>query len=305
MKFNMCLICTLVVALLVVGCGKPLAPEVITASKSVTDSSGIVDRQKQELKFTTKFYDAVDKWVAFDIEKDSTYIAGFIYIDVEAGFTFQFETFFAITDKGLEKGKMDSNIVFKLRLSENTADVAILSDREIEQLGLPKIPDWLKYYKGNENSYLVGMGYSYNHIGASHKAIEPLLKVYNKEPHFEGLEFELAYAYNATESFDKAIDVLNKAIKNNPKNFWFYRELGFSLIKQDKFNDAENAYLKGIELSTEKAQQAEMAHNMAYSYFRIKNKPKFEEWAKLTRKYADEDSQLYHNINLFEKSWDK
>jgi tetratricopeptide (TPR) repeat protein len=275
----------------------------ITASQPVADAGG----QKQELKFNTRFYDAVDKWIAFDKKESSTYVAGFLYIDEEAGFTFHFDTYFIITNNGLEKQTIDFADILKIRLSENTADVAVLSDKEIEQLGLPKVPDWLKHYKKNENenSYLVGMGYSYNHVGASHKAIEPLLKVYNKEPHFERVEFELAYAYNATEDFDKAIDVLNKAIKNDPKNFWFYKELGFALIHQNKLAEAEKAYLKGLEFPAEKEYLAEMANNMAYRYFLIRNKPKFEEWAKLTKKYADENSQFYNNINRFEENWDK
>ena len=41
-------------------------------------------------------------------------------------------------------------------------------------------------------------------------------------PHFEGLEFELAYAYNHLEKYEKAIPILQKALKNNPKDFYFF-----------------------------------------------------------------------------------
>jgi tetratricopeptide (TPR) repeat protein len=243
-------------------------------------------------------------------KEDSLYIAGVIYIDPQAGFTADFGVSFAITNKGLEKRDEYSDAMFKIRLyGKNIADVAILSDKEIKQLGLPKEPDWLKHYGKNAgtNLHSVKQGLFYNSVGESHKAIELLLKVYNKEPHFEGLEFELAYAYNATKDFDKAITILNKAIKNNPKNYKFYMELGFSFINQNKLADAEKTYLEAIELATKKAQesQAEMAYNMAYSYFQIRNKSKFEEWAKLTRKYAYKNSQLYNSINLIEKNWNK
>jgi predicted Zn-dependent protease len=235
-------------------------------------------------------------------------MVGFIYIDEQAGFTYNYESRFIMTNNGLEKlpSALDS-VSFKVRLSQNTANVAVLSDEEVKQLNLPEVPDWLKYYKENENenSYLVRIGFLYNSVGASHNAIEPLLKVYEKEPHFQGLEFELAYAYNATKQFDKAIPVINKAIENDPKNFWFYRELGFALKNQNKLADAEKVYLEGIKLSSDKSQKAEMAVNMAQSYFQVKDKAKFKEWAKLTKKYADKKTRIYEYIDYFEKNWDK
>jgi len=262
--------------------------------------------QSQELEFVTKYYDAVDKWVAFDKRaEDSTYTVGFIYIDAQAGFTFNYEAKFKVANDGLRKIPENRNFDAKYRLGQNTANVAILSDEEIKQLELPKEPDWLRIYKGDGNSYFVRMGFLYNSVGASHNALEPLLKVYEKEPHFEGLEFELAYAYNATQQFDKAIDVLDKAIKNEPKNFWFYRELGYSYLHQNQINSAERTYLQAMEMTTDKFQKAEMAFNMASYYFSVKNKPKFEEWAKLAKQYADTNSQYYQYINYFEGNWDK
>ncbi|MDR0983342.1 MAG: hypothetical protein LBM07_08920 [Culturomica sp.] len=279
---------------------------VIAAFTIITFSFG----QNRELKFTTPFYDAVDQWVAFDKNaKDSTYLFGFIYIDEDAGFTVDLGGRFVIENNGSRKLSEDlkQNENIKIRLGQNTANVTILSDEEINQLNLSKIPDWLKYYKEsqNENSYLVKIGLLYNSVGASHHAFKPLLEVYEKEPHFKGLEFELAYAYNATKQFDKAIIVLNKAIENDTANFWYYRELGFSLVNQNKLDEAEKVYLQGIKLSNDKLQKAEMAINMAQSYFKVKNKPKFEEWANITKEYADKDSEYYAYINYFEQNWDK
>jgi len=264
--------------------------------------------QNKGLEFTEKFYDAVDKWVAFDSRAgDSTYIVGFIYVDMQAGFTFNYESKFTITNEGFKIIPEDRKSLAKYRLGENTANIAILSDEAIKQLGLPQEPDWLKYYKEveNDNAYFVSLGLHLNAVGASHKALEPLLKVYEQDPHFKGLEFELAYAYNATQQFDKAVDVLNSAIKNDPKNFWFYRELGFSHIHQNQPDDAEKAYLQGMELTTDKSQKSEMAFNMTSYYFTHKNRPQFEKWAKLTKQYADTNSQYYQYTNYFEENWDK
>ena len=50
---------------------------------------GISQNNLTELKFDTKYFNAVDKWVAFPKkDTDSTYAYGFIYLDNQAGFTF-------------------------------------------------------------------------------------------------------------------------------------------------------------------------------------------------------------------------
>lgn len=132
-----------------------------------------------------------------------------------------------------------------------------------------------------------------------------MLKAYQKEPHYKGLEFELAFAYNALNKFDEAVPVLEKAIKNEPKNAFFHRELGYAFIHTNQVEKAEKAYRKGIEVSKRDEVKAEMAINMTQSYFKIRNRKKFDEWAKLTKKYAPDNSQFSQYIDMFEKEWDK
>ena len=65
--------------------------------------SSVCFAQHQELNFNTEFYDAVDKWIALNKEgNDTTYVVGFIYIDQQAGFTFDYESEFIVTEKGLK-----------------------------------------------------------------------------------------------------------------------------------------------------------------------------------------------------------
>lgn len=262
----------------------------------------------QDLKFDKKFTDAVDKWVVFDKNKnDSTYIYGFIYIDEQAGFTFEYSSRFKTNQKTLENLPNEIQSSIKSRLSPNTANIHILTESEIKQLNLPNQPDWLKFYKSNENtvSYYKNIGYHYNHIGASQNAIEPLLKGYAIQPHFEGLEFELAYAYNATKNHEKAIEILNNAVENDSGNFWFLRELGFAYKNLGNLEKAEETYNKGIAVSNDKNQKAEMAINMSQSYFQIRNKQKFEEWANITKQYTDKGSQFDQYIDHWRENWDK
>lgn len=261
----------------------------------------------QALKFTTAYYDAVDKWVAFDKkQEDSTYVVGFIYIDEQAGFTFDYEFRFIVTDKGLKKLSREFDHSLKSRLSPKTANVAVLTDEQIQQLQLPKQPEWLKNYKTNENevSYLVKIGYHYNHVGASKNAIKPLIAAYERDPRFEGLEFELGYAYNATKQYEKAIEVLTKAIQNDSTNSWFYRELGFAYKNINRIADAEKMYNIGISISKDDSQKGEMAVNMAQTYYQLKDKPNFEKWAKLVRRYS-KGSNFEEYVKYWEKNWDK
>lgn len=260
----------------------------------------------QELTFDTKFSDAVDKWVAFDRdENDSTYIFGFIYIDEQAGFTFDYGSRFKINSNSLEKIPNEIEGSLKSRLSPNTANVHLLSENEMKQLNLPNQPDWLQFYKTNENtvSYYKNIGFHYNAVGASKNAIEPLLKAYKIEPHYDGLEFELAYAYNATKNYDKAIEILNKAIKNDANNFWFLRELGFAYKNLGNLEKAEEIYKKGISISSDKNQKAEMAVNMTQSFFLVKNKQKFDEWSKITKQYTEKGSTFDQYVDYWSNNW--
>jgi tetratricopeptide (TPR) repeat protein len=261
------------------------------------------------LKFDTKYFNAVDKWVAFpNKDTDSTYVYGFIYLDNLAGFTFNYETKFQIKGQTLINITRDSIVGFmKYRLEPNTSLVSILTENQISALNLPKEPEWLSIYKerSDQVDYLKQEGYHYNHVGACDLALKPLLKAYEIDPHFDGLEFELAFAYNHLGQFEKAITVLEKAIENNPKNYYFFRELGYPYLGLNKIDEAEKTYRKGIEISDNDFEKSEMSVNMAHAYYKLKNKEKFDEWANLTRKYATEDKRYLQYIDHFEQNWNK
>ena len=264
--------------------------------------------ETEVLTFDKKYYKAVDKWTVFPKkENDSTYTLGFIYFDEQEGFTLNYENNIMITPNGLKSESVMTNTTIKVQLTPDTFDVAILTPAQIEELGLLKEPRWLTGYKTNADkiSYLVRLGYQYNHVGGSKLALEPLLKAYAKDPHFQGLEFELSYAYNAIGEFENAISVLQKALHNNPKNYYFYRELGYAYKNLNRVEEAEEIYRKGIALSDNDFEKSEMAVNMAQTYFQLRNREKFDEWAKLTRKFAEEGAQYAKYIDHFESNWDK
>lgn len=260
--------------------------------------------------FNVKYYDAKDKWVIFPKkDTDSIHPFGFIYLDMQAGFTLNYEGNVVIRNDGTFKlYKNNSDGMLKYRLEPyKTADVYIIPDKIIDNFGLTNTPDWLKYYQPTNSEHIQTLkdyGFQYNHVGACEKALTYLEKAYKINPHFDGLEFELAYAYNHLGQYEKAIPVLDKAISNNPKSYYFFRELGFAYVKQNKIPLAEKTYLKGIKMSDNDFEKSEMALNMAQGYFQSKNRKKFDEWAKITRQYAKPNSQYAQYIDLFEKEWD-
>ncbi|SFN93222.1 TPR repeat-containing protein [Bizionia echini] len=262
-----------------------------------------------KLEFNTKYYDAVNEWVAFPKPSESnTYIFGYIYIDESAGFTFHMKDSFSLMNGKMVAGQVvDSKAtMIKSRLGNRTSLVAILNESQKKELNLPKEPDWLNTYVNDNNvHYLKQIGYHYNHVSASHNALKPLLKGYAMEPHYEGLEFELGFAYNALQQFDKAIPVLEKAVEHDISNHLLYKELGYAYINSQKNDKAEKAYLKGIEVSNDDAIKCEMALNMSNVFFVAKNKAKFKEWAAITRKYSSKTPQYLQYIEYFEKELDK
>lgn len=266
-------------------------------------------QENSELKFETNFYDAVNKWVVLPKKStDTIYTYGFIYMDISAGITFHLGGSFYIDKNNKYIGDAEpAHQMTKKRLDNpNIVKMAILTDNKIKELSLTKEPDWLSSYKFSEDSVenLKQLGYHFNHVGACEKALLYLNKAYKKEPHYKGLEFEIAYAHNHLGQYDKSIPILEKALKNDSKNYSFYRELGYAYSKLNKLDMAEKTYKKGISLSDSNFEKSEMALNMAQGYFLIKNKAKFDEWAKITRTYAEKGSQYAQYIDFFEKEWD-
>lgn len=267
----------------------------------------------QTLNTDTEYYDAVDKWVAISVEdslKNQKHIYGFIYIDSEAGFTFEVGKYFQENASGkyeLENPNDTTDNSIKFRIPIQWGKVALLSDQRLRELNLPKVPDWLKHYKEDEktSNYLLSIGYFYNHVGASHHAISPLLQANSMDAGLQGLSFEIAYAYNAMQEFDKAIPFLNSAIQKSPSDCFLYRELLYSYRHSGKLEKAEDTYNQALNGCKNTTAVAEMGVNMAQAYYLEKNEPKFQFWLAEARKHAQKGSQYDDFLNLLESEWGK
>lgn len=265
-------------------------------------------QSKELFTFDTKFYDGLDKWVIFPkSEKDTTYALGFIYLDITAGFTFNFEGNLESKEGKLILHKQDNTSIIKHRLGRNTKNVTVLTDDQVKNLALSKQPDWLSFYKSDPDSlyYQIQLGSYYNSVGGSNRALTILSKAYEKEKKDKDLLFELSFAHNALKQYDKAIPILEKAVKTHNSNELLYKELLYAYMNSNLLDKAEKTYSDYLKKTISKKYQTEMAYNITYSYFIKKDKTKFEEWKKITYATTNNNSVYFKNIELMTNDWDK
>lgn len=266
------------------------------------------DAKTVDLKFDTNYYDALDKWVIFPKqEKDTIYSAGFVYLDLKAGFTFNSELNFYIDNQGkwVILKKNEKNITKQLLL-QNAPKVALLNPLKRKELVLPVTPLWFKNYKNPKTctANLTKTGATLNAIGAYQKALEYLLKAYKTSPNYKGLALEIGVSYNALKQYDKAIEVLNKATTKNPTDAYLYREFGFAYLNLLKLDEAEALYKQGLKMSKDNQLNCEMIINLVTYYYVQKNKAKFDEWAVLLRSFAQPNSQYTNYLDHFTQEWE-
>ncbi len=262
------------------------------------------------LKFNKRNVQCEDKWVAYQMDKDSTYTFGFIYIDSQAGLTLNYEGKFKISNGKFNRieSKTDDEIGFmKVRLQPNEIAIAEIPEAKFKELKIEKTPNWLKHYKSGENTIerLYRWGYMYNGWNECEKALTFLEKANKLNPKFKGLQTELAYSYNALKEYHKAEVSLKKAIKENPNDCYTYKELAYTYTKLLEFNKVSNTYNIMINICKKNNFIQETAYNLAYEYFKAKDKIKFKKWKMETEKWSESESQYTKSLNLMEKELNK
>ena len=184
----------------------------------------------------------------------------------------------------------------------NKVAIAEIPESRFKELEIQKTPDWLKYYKTNENTveWLYSRGYMYNGWEECEKALTYLEKANTQNPKFKGLQTELAYAYNALEKFDKAAIALKMAIEDNPKDCYSLKELAFTYCQLSYFDKSIEIYNKMASFCQEKQAVQESAFNLAAAYYRIKDKTKFDYWDKETRKWSTTPNIMTQYLDKYE-----
>ncbi|WP_188051458.1 lipopolysaccharide assembly protein LapB [Flavobacterium sp. GP15] len=263
------------------------------------------------LKFDKKNTECEDKWISYQIDKDSTYVFGFIYIDSEAGLTLNYEGKFKIDNNGkfnrIESETKNEVGFIKVRLEPSKTAIAEIPQSKFKELNIDKTPSWLKSYKTDENSVnrLFRWGYMYNGWNECEKALTFLEKAEKIDSKFKGLQTELAFSYNALGKFDKAEISLKKSIAENPKECYTYKELAYTYTKLVNFEKVVETYTTMTKICTEQNFIQETAYNLAYEYFKIKDKTKFKTWKTEAEKWSKSENKYTKNLIIMETELDK
>jgi tetratricopeptide (TPR) repeat protein len=253
------------------------------------------------LTFDHRFVQSEDKWVAFQKDKDGSYAYGFIYIDAQAGLTFNYEGNFTISEGDIfTPKKMDTNT--KIRLEPNQVRVAWIPEHKFPELKIQAIPEWLKYYKSDTASAarLYHWGYMYNGWNECAKALTFLEKAQHINPQYEGLSVELAFSYNCLQQYDKAIVVLQNALETNPTDAYTNKELIYAQVKTGNLDKAAESCKKAIAVCTDTTYNGENCYNLLHSYYEKKNRVHFNLWLTEAKKWTADNAKITQSIQIME-----
>ncbi|WP_165571320.1 tetratricopeptide repeat protein [Flavobacterium reichenbachii] len=233
------------------------------------------------MKFDKKFVQSEDKWIAFQADSTGAHNFGFIYIDSQAGLTFDFKGTFIIDASGKFIPTIrDKTSSMKFRLQPNNTLVAFIPESKFQELHIDKIPEWLKFYKKEEGSIkqLYDWGYMYNGWNECQKALEYLEKADKINPEYKGLQVEMAFSYNGLKQYQKAVEVLQKALKSNPLDAYTNKELIYAEVKNDHLEEAKVVCRKVFKECKDKTYHGENAFNILGAYYEKKDIKNFDSW---------------------------
>ena len=246
------------------------------------------------LKFDKHFVESEDKWVAFQMDKDSSYAYGFIYIDAQAGLTLNYEGNFKITETGVFVPRKLDSTNMKVRLQPNNVLVAFIPDNKFNELKISAIPEWLKFYKTDTASIdrLYRWGYMYNGWNECAKALTYLEKAEKLNPKYKGLAVELSFSYNCLKQYDKAELILEEEIKTNSSDAYVNKEYIYTLAKNSNIDKAVKQFETSIKTLKDNQYNAENCYNILQFFYNQKDKTNFNKWFDILQKQPNENKMI-------------
>lgn len=255
------------------------------------------------LKFNQRYTKCERKWVVMSkSDTSANYTFGYIYIDQQAGFTFDLKGTFKVDGNNSyivdTTATKDGSI--KYRISPNWRLVALLPPQHFKELHIKPQPDWLKYYYTYTDTvaHNYRWGYTYNDVEEPTIALTYLEPAYKTDAKNPDVAYEIAYAYNALTRYDDAVRIMEPAIVQTPGNHLFYKELGFAYLRKEEYEKAISTYKKGLEHFADKPTESrgELAYNIASIYKKQNNQPEYKTWMIKAKAYTPMDSRYYKLI---------
>lgn len=259
------------------------------------------------LDFNKRFVESEDKWVAFQKNEEDLYAYGFIYIDEDAGLTLNYEGTFTITQNGEFIPTKFNNSSMKVRLEPNDVLVAFIPEDKFNNLKIGAVPDWLKYYKENENSIerLYKWGFMYNGWNECAKALTFLEKAEKINPKHPQLAVELSFSYNCLKQYSKAENILEKEIKSNSKDAYVSKEYIYTLTKSNNIDKAIKQYKTAAKTLEDKQYDAENCYNILQYFYFKKDKENFNIWYKELSKLEINNEMIKQYANTMNEDINK
>jgi len=264
-------------------------------------------RAQTLLNFNKTSVECEDRWVAYEMDKDSSYAYGFIYIDAQAGLTLNYEGKFKIATNGVFIPKKLDSTSLKVRLEQNRVKLAFIPESKFTELKITAVPDWLRFYKTDTASVqrLYRWGFLYNGWDMCAKALTYLERAQKIDPKFKGLQVELAFSYNCLHQFDKAIDALNGVLEIDPTNAYVWKELVYAQAESGQLDDAAKNCTKALSVCTDKEYNGEMCYNLLHQFYVKKDKVNFNLWLAVTKKWGSTNANIAKSVKAMEEEINK
>lgn len=256
--------------------------KIIAASLLLLATAGFA---QTDLSFDKRFIQAEDQWVALKPDSLGVHLIGFVYIDEDAGPTFDYAGSFTIQPDGRFSFKKKETLgLMKTRLQPNDNKVAVIPESHYAELGIRRYPDWLKQYKSDDNAagHLFKWGFFYNAWNECQKALEFLENAYRQNPDYDGLRVELAFSYNCLQQYGKAEEILLAAVKKDPLDAYINKELIYAQLHKDDVEKAKKTYWSFLRKGTDKSYDSENAFNILGTYYQRGDTKSFYEWLSKT-----------------------
>jgi tetratricopeptide (TPR) repeat protein len=246
--------------------------------------------------------DPENRWAAIprrDPSHDANYLIVLVYFDRQAGFTSQLGGTARLSENGAFRWERQqpADVSMKVRLTKVPFS-RVLSDDELEQLGLAKTPDWLAVYRDSSDAatQMVHRGSVLNRMGEPRLALKYLVAAKKERSDAPELAYEVAYAYNALRNFDFVIDAAAPAFALHRSDWRLCVELGLARLGSNEFENAVNTYSQCLSLLVDQRAdiRAEIALHMADAYSGLGDAESCRAWLSRVAEWASGFPHLTH-----------